>query len=569
MADPQRPVISPPLKPSVTAPTTPTSPTSFDDIRAWFKQARRDLGSWDKKLVPLPVSGNRVTAYAEVLDYYVALGESIRATRAALADFVYIAGWGLDLTAFVDPPKSNPRQTIGEVLEAAAKRKVEVRVILPAQPQEGQAQSLAAVAKYGAGAILDPFMKLFGTHHQKFVVIRNGGGIYAFCGGCDIDNARLGRDGVPAGAKATSGAQESAGWHDVQLKIEGPAVVDIWNSFVQRFEEVATDYRHLTALAISIPIGRPKTVGITAYDPLMLREPDKPASALVRGGLDIQVVRTYPNKGKKLFGDQLVVPPKKPGYLFSPQGETGIYDLLVHALSQTKRTIYLEDQYLVNTMAMAGNASITDAIRRTIEKVSFQKMVILVAGTGTVRGELLQAGTRRADFIRQLGPTAASKVSAYTYGGDKNSPYWMHSKLWIFDDQFVVIGSANCNRRGYSHDSELDVGIADPDKRTDGKHFAHRLRMDLWLKHLNGVPATLASGTPPKVVDKDVVDFVAASALWDKAPLLRKEDFMVNAEADQPLTKALVEKRNPAAALIYSQYGNRERDWDIIDPNGA
>jgi hypothetical protein len=69
--------------------------------------------------------------------------------------------------------------------------------------------------------------------------------------------------------------------------------------------------------------------------------------------------------------------------------------------------------------------------------------------------------------------------------------------------------------------------------------------------------------------DKDVVDFVAASALWDTAPLLQKEDFTANPEPDQSLTKKMVESKYPSAASIYGAVSSRTLDWNFIDPNGA
>ena len=64
-------------------------------------------------------------------------------------------------------------------------------------------------------------------------------------------------------------------------------------------------------------------------------------------------------------------------------------------------------------------------------------------------------------------------------------PY-VHSKTWIFDDAYAIVGSANCQRRCYSHDSELVVGVADDDQ-TPMKNkilFDHELRMALWRNHL-------------------------------------------------------------------------------------
>ena len=167
-----------------------------------------------------------------------------------------------------------------------------------------------------------------------------------------------------------------------------------------------------------------------------------------------------------------------------------------------------------------------------------------------------------------MGPAAATKVETYRYGGDRNSPYWLHAKCWIFDDEFAVVGSANCNRRGYSYDSELCVGIADPDRRTRGTYFAHRLRMDLWLKHLNGRPESAGAGAKGKLADDDVRDFVAASALWRKAPLLDKVDFTANPEPDVPAKKK-IEEKYPRAAKVYGVVSSRDVDWSFIDPSGA
>ena len=523
----------------------------LQDRKLWFRDPNRSVDSWDPKERPLPVTGNTIETYLEVLDYYVALGKAIRATRPGVADLIHIAGWNIDLRAYIDKAGATPRQTLEDVLTIAARGGVEVRVLMPAQPHDGQDGNLAGAGALGGGGFLDPFFRLLGTHHQQFVVIRNADGLLAFCGGCDLDNARLGRDGVrPDEKQPFSNALKSAAWHDVRVKVRGPVVTDLWNSFYQRFQDVAVTY-------IIVPFADKV---ITRKPPLSLRKPDAAAAKPTQAGLDIQVVRTYPNKKKRIRGDELIVFPKQPGYSFAPQGEMGIYQLLVSALEKTTTSIYLEDQYLVNTVAMANNPPITDAIRRAIEKDSFKKMVILVAGTGTVQGELLQAGTRRADFMNQLGPQAAKKVSTYIYTGDYNSPYWLHSKLWIFDDQFVIIGSANCNRRGYSHDSELDIGIADPNQTTGGKFFAKRLRMDLWLKHLNALPVAAGVNAKGKLTEKDVTDFVKAAPLWDQAKLLIRIDFQANPPSDLAAA-SLISQKYPAAVVPLAGLASRSSDW--------
>ena len=495
--------------------------------------------------------------YIQIMEYYAELGRAIRGTRENLADLVYIAGWELDLDTFVDPPGTDPRQTLRELLSMAAGRGVEVRVLLTDQPNGPPNREVAsAIGKMSGGGVVDPFHKLVGSQHQKLVIIRNAEGVVAFCGGCDIANVRLGREGVRGPDRPADGPLASAPWHDVQVRVEGPAVTDLWNTFVQRFNEVAANRFPGTGIR-----------GIPVYGAEAVREAQPAGDSRAAGNLNVQVVRTYPNYRKNHFGDTLILPPYQVGYKFAPDGELGIYNLLTHAISLTTSTIYLEDQYLVGSVAMGGHPPITEALRKTIEKTSFQRMVIVVAGTGTIQDELFQAGSRRAEFIQQLGPQAAHKVAVYVYTGDRNSPYWFHSKTWIFDDRFALIGSANCNRRGYSHDSELGVGVAGPGDAREGG-FAHRLRMGLWLKHLNARPEGTGRAGARPLADGDVRDFVAASSLWEQAPLLVRVDFTRAPEPDQSVDEKFA-AQYPRIARIYRRFRGRDFDWSLIDPDGA
>ncbi len=58
----------------------------------------------------------------------------------------------------------------------------------------------------------------------------------------------------------------------------------------------------------------------------------------------------------------------------------------------------------------------------------------------------------------------------------------------IIDDDFAVIGLANADDRGYTHDTEIVVGVTDdPTGRPARQKFALNLRLNLWHKHL-GLP---------------------------------------------------------------------------------
>ena len=70
-------------------------------------------------------------------------------------------------------------------------------------------------------------------------------------------------------------------------------------------------------------------------------------------------------------------------------------------------------------------------------------------------------------------------------------PIYVHSKLMIVDDDYIVIGSANINQRSMAgeRDSEICVGAFQPDHSiSDGQPRGdiHTFRMALWSAHLGG-----------------------------------------------------------------------------------
>jgi phosphatidylserine/phosphatidylglycerophosphate/cardiolipin synthase-like enzyme len=88
---------------------------------------------------------------------------------------------------------------------------------------------------------------------------------------------------------------------------------------------------------------------------------------------------------------------------------------------------------------------------------------------------------------------------------------YVHAKCWVFDDELAVIGSANCNRRGWDHDTELNAFIFDDRVPAEAstRTFAQQLRMDLWAEHLALPPSRF-------------VDGVTSAALWLRRPPLAR-----------------------------------------------
>ncbi|MBU4214335.1 MAG: hypothetical protein KJ792_06740 [Actinobacteria bacterium] len=201
-----------------------------------------------------------------------------------------------------------------------------------------------------------------------------------------------------------------------------------------------------------------------------------------------------------------------PTYAFAPHGRHAVYAQLRAALARPSRTIYLEDQYLVADEPMGDLPSMLDLLVARVADPAFESLVVLTTRVAEINRSFLGLGAaHRRAFVRRLVAAGGSKVLVCHYRSNADlgtglrptaaAPFYVHSKTWVFDDELLVTGSANCNRRGYSHDSELDVAVVDP-------VAVAQARRRLWVRRLN---AGLAA---PVVTEDDVADPVAAARFW-------------------------------------------------------
>lgn len=451
--------------------------TDRELLDSWFITAAR------RGKPPGVCSGNDLTAYIHYLDYYAAVGDTIRMAREG--SVVLLSGWGIDLET---PVGSEPaQQAIGEMLKQAGARNVKVRVLLSGHFQNPSKPAVDWLGKQpGCTAILDDRTRLAGCFHQKSVIVLTSEGVTAFVGGMDIAKDRL-----------ADPDSKRPPWHDVQVKIRGAAAADCWTTLVARWES------HHANSGDRLP--RVPVAG----------------GARKTSGQGVQVVRTY---GNPRTGIPLTVLRPENARLsithiyrqlsedsefsFAPTGESAIHDLMVQAIRATRETIYVEDQYFVASTAIGGNEELLQALAETVARPTFKHMLVLTTGVGTVQGELHQTNRRRRQLVRRIAARFPDRISVWAYKGGQDRCSWLHSKMWLFDDTMAVIGSANFNRRGLSHDGELAVGVVDLENPTRG--WVHELRKKLWLKHL-------PSKTRP-VTPEQIADFEKGRTLWVDTP---------------------------------------------------
>lgn len=371
-----------------------------------------------------------------------------------------------------------------------------------------------------------------GVYHQKFVGIRRTDGSYvAYLGGIDLNSDRI----------DTSLHRAIHPFHDVQLRITGPAVADVLRSFEERL------HHHDPGATLPVPV---------------------PSAAIPDTGHHIvQVARTYFEHGSSSTAP----------FAFAPNGETTPIRTLMQAIAQAKDFIYIEDQYFsppddyVHALLNAGDeargvrALFVTVPYQTDQPYGWRRRADVFAALRTKWGERFKLGTpvRRfldvtpeglvtnlgrarlaskltaTDATAELSPVAhlpnapffafvegelvlfhaedgaptgegeesvqkyevtrtaqASGWGASRSDHDENAPVlavripgiYVHAKLMIVDDVFLFAGSSNLNRRSLYHDGEMNAFVIPQHLLGDPNNPARVLRSRLMAEHIGITP---------------------------------------------------------------------------------
>lgn len=420
---------------------------------------------------------NRVDYLVDGWATYAAMCEAIRTTfKKEPSYYIYLLAWWLD-DQF--PLVQNDSESTIEKLfrKASTEFGVQIRVmlwknylagapdlanklldfakqnILPrTAPMELPVQ-LAQLIRYNnlpTGAmILDDFLPTpFQAHHEKVLIVKGQRGLIGFCGGLDISEDRV---------KQVDYHTDSP-FHDVHCRIQGDAVCELINVFVNRWQ------------------AHPESKATNA-DP-------KKGDAL--RGLNDCVPRQQKVGGQSAGIAQTVNAYKNGKWLAK---ELSVGAVFAAAIGSARRFIYIEDQYMVNLEA-------AEMLQTILPRI--QHLTILIPDFA----DLPFYRIYRAKFWNSLtrDKTTASKVRVFHRNGGAHS--YIHSKTWIIDDELAIIGSPNCNHRGWIGDSEVAVAIFDKSSSTKDRPFAQKLRMHLWHEHLDLGEGQLYDGTLVRLWDE-------------------------------------------------------------------
>lgn len=417
-------------------------------------------------------TGNLVLPLVHGATYFRRLCAELRACGAG--DQVYLVDWRGDPDERLDGPGS----AIAVELARAASAGAEVKGLVwrshldRFRMSEKENRTIVeAVSAVGGELLLDQRVRRGGSHHQKFVVVRHPsrpGDDVAFVGGIDLGHSR--RDdaehrGDPQPQQMNPAYGPRPPWHDVQLEIHGPAVADVEWCFRERWSD-PTSLEHLRPWLELVDHLR----GLDERPDRLPRELPPPPSC---GPHAVQLLRTYPKR--------------RPAYPFAPDGERSVARGYLNAIAHAQRLVYVEDQFLWSTDVARHFA---DALRRN----RGLRLTAVVPRHTDVAGGMQQAAEHhlQREALTLLYEAGGDRVQVYDLENAAGTPVYVHAKVCIVDDTWAAVGSANLNRRSWSHDSELTAAVLDDEGR-----FARDLRLQLWAEHVGRDPDDCADLADP------------------------------------------------------------------------
>lgn len=454
---------------------------------------------------PTFVGDTEWTPLVDGATYLPALAATLRRCRSG--DSVIVVGLELDPDLDLDgrPPGDPARKPLGEMLARLAADGVDVRIVLAGRalaasipgPLLGGFRTTAKSAerlreiRVGAerplaGRVLYDFSGAFlGSNHQKAVVCRVGEQTVAFVGGIDLVTNRF--DAGPHDRLRLHG--ERWGWHDVAVRLSGPGAEQVWQDLRERWVEAAGLPRRsylrspvdVARLNPERPVGDPggaRAVADVATPDVQLR--------VLRSVGPRKIAALVP--GRDQGWDE---PDRRPA-----TGVHEIFETLETAIRAARRYVYIEDQYLGESLGGSREFELYPALR----DAAARGVRIVLVGSG-VRdpddlgvylrpiNQVLNADLRKK-IVEALPPAHVPDVAVY-----RVERATVHAKLVLVDDVFASIGSANLfSRSMVGTDCELGVAVQ------TATSLVRDLRVAVWGEHLR---CPLDEATRAALVDLD------------------------------------------------------------------
>ena len=275
---------------------------------------------------------------------------------------------------------------------------------------------------------------------------------YPYAGSALLDGGRVAR-----GMAANVFGAGNQYWHDHHLRLNGPIVATLEQQFAERWSMYCTGGadlfdRHASAtgpgpvtLTGAAAVGTRDQVKLTSPAAISGRQaaPLPPAGrAKPAGAATVQMWRTIP---------------LRPGISTGPfvRGEFTVMAGLAKAISQATELITIWDQ----CFSSEPLAKLLAARLMTCPRL---RLFIVVPPYADAMGLMLRKNALQ-DLWHDLDSDGRSRVAVRDmWAQTPNVGVYVHAKSQTYDDQLLVCGSANLNRRSAECDAELDCAVLHP-----------------------------------------------------------------------------------------------------------
>jgi hypothetical protein len=122
---------------------------------------------------------------------------------------------------------------------------------------------------------------------------------------------------------------------------------------------------------------------------------------------------------------------------------------------------------------------------------SHLEIILIIAKDAEAFVEQLSIGVVQEKLLRELQSIAAETGHSFgiyypasVRGDGKESATYIHSKLFLVDDRFLSVGSANMNNRSLGLDTELNVAWEAPSTDSEVARAIRAARVDLLAEHV-------------------------------------------------------------------------------------
>lgn len=313
------------------------------------------------------------------------------------------------------------------------------------------------------------------SHHHKILIVYGEEGLIGFFGGVDVNEDRV-------TATTVKGHDVHGPLHDVHARVTGEAAEDLLVLATNRWN-FAVPYYAVAEAEDDLKGG---------YNPVHYAR-----------GKDMEDMNIFLDRARA----KRIAPPGphhfvKLGHTVGNPDLAKLQDntawpMVRHGIQQAKRFIYIEDQYLWSVDA-------AEELGGAIARLS-HITILFTPDDQMPNADLRYRALKR---LKEVAGADASKIRMYVVREPVHQ--YIHAKMFIFDDEYLLVGSANCNNRGYFTDSEVNGGIADPEWGSatgprGGRwwtlelNLAHKLRMELWAEHLRMPSDSLVDGVGAEV----------------------------------------------------------------------